>query len=819
MANQSKQLGHLGYNEVAPQAAPEFNQLTNREKTIIKLVKRRLVEDVFCSFKENEIPLSTRPVTEYISISSKLTSKVLAIPVTWVERHMGRAAAIQGLGEDPVPSLLMDLSGSIETATKVVLTLWSALRSHWSLDFDENLNNLIDSVVWYAPMCGEEQEFIPFLKYQLSYLFAKGERQLELPERPEWIHHINGLVLPGFLGSFFKTRCFGSTLKNREFRNTVLNGIKKGLPQMGPFHLLKNLRAMKARLTVQRETPSCLLDEVSRTAKEIYPGGVKYEDWFGAQPWTMASSHASFERSRSSGGNLQLLRDLDGEFSRHMYLECDSLAAMYWDPSRGTTHEVRWPGRTLEQVYNSVQRYSVLSSAERNGFAKAKPIFEPLKVRMISAGDILSNGLFGNLQKLLWKKLQRFDQFSLTGKSVMCDDIRDLDYESLVRLGKGYKYWVSGDYSAATDNLNTDATRAVIDAISVDPITRAVLVRGLQKTRIDFDSIQLEGVPEPFDMTNGQLMGCVFSFPILCIINLAVYRASLEAETGERYRIQDLPVRVNGDDILFKTTKSHYFTWSGLIKGVGFEKSVGKNYMSKSMAMINSTYFRTDKKIVKVPYFNLGWCTGVSKGGSGSMMKGDSEEEQTILKIQAQVEKTESDWKWDPDYRRLKDDDRRAEMVERFKDEIHLWNWDRIKESGVSCGGGPTGLGLKQEVPAYMDAFSYVLHNERERPVMQGLSSYAKSIAPWKVTKLVPFSTEEESASFRSIFKKFSKAVTDKPKVLEKIWEKNAQRYLSNGFRAVEREFEESRYVVGAFPQAKTRIGDGLEESARQFFC
>jgi len=726
--------------------------------------------------------------------------------------------AIQELGEDPVPSLLMDLSGSIGTATKVVFTLWSALRSHWSLDFDENLNNVIDSVLWYVPMCGEEQQFIPFLKYQLSYLFAKGERQVELPERPEFMRHNNGLVLPGFLGQFFKTRCFGKTLKNREFRNTVLNGIKKGLPQMGPFHLVKNLKAMKARLTVERKTPNCLLDEVSRTAKEIYPGGVSYEDWFGAQPWTMASTHASFERSRSSGGNLQLLRDLDGDFSDHMYLEPDALASMYYDPTNGTTKELRWPGRTLEQVYNSVQRFSVLSCLERGGFAKAKPIFEPLKVRMISAGDVLSNGLFGNLQKLLWKKLQRFEQFKLTGKSVECEDIRGLDYESQVRLGSKFKYWVSGDYSAATDNLNTDATRAVIDALSIDPMTRAVLIRGLQQTRIDFDSIKLEGVPDPFVMTNGQLMGCVFSFPILCIINLAVYRASIEAETGERFRISELPVLVNGDDILFKTSKSHYDIWSGLIKGVGFEKSMGKNYVSKSMAMINSTYFRTDRKIVKVPYFNLGWCTGVTKGGSGSMMKDDSEEERTIMKIQAQVEKTESDWMWDPDYRRHKDDDRRAEMVERFKDEIHLWNWDRIKESGVSCGGGPAGLGLKKEVPAYMDAFSYVLHNERERPVMQGLSSLAKSVAPWKVTKLVPFSTEEESASFRSIFKKFFRAITVRPKSLDRIWEKNAQRYLENGFRSVEREFEESRYVVGAFPQSKPRIGDMLEESYRPFF-
>jgi len=669
-------------------------------------------------------------------------------------------------------------------------------------------------------MCGEEQQFIPFLKYQLSYLFAKGERQLELPERPEWMRHTNGLVFPGFLGQFFYNRCIGKSTKVREFRNTVLNGVKKGLPQMGAFHLIKNLKAMKARLTNVDETPSCLLDEISRTTREIYPRGVKYEDWCGAQAWTGVSSHASFERGRSEGGNMMLLRDLDADFSLSMYLEVDQLASMYFDPSNGKTHELRWPGRTLEQVYNSVQRYSVLSALERGGFAKAKPIFEPLKVRMISAGDILSNGLFSKLQKLLWKKLQRFEQFGLTGKSVSVTDLQRVDYESLVRLGSSFNQWVSGDYSAATDNLKTDATRAVIDALSIDPMTRGVLIRGLQETRIDFDSIDVPGVPEPFTMTRGQLMGCVFSFPILCIINLAVYRASLEAETGEKYRIDELPVLVNGDDILFKTSDSHYNIWCGLIKGVGFEKSVGKNYVSTDMAMINSTYFKTSKKIVKIPYLNLGWCTGVSKGGSGGFMKDDSEEEVTILKIQAQVEKTKMDWLKDPEYRLPKDSGRRAEIVERFKDEIHLWNWDRILKSGISSGGGPMGLGLKDECSPIQDCFSYYLYNNRSRAIQHGLSSQPKSMAPWKIARTAEFSVKEENEEIHSLYQKMLRTLkrgeTKKTGMnLDKLWNLHATRYLEAGFRSITREFEESRYVVGAFHKTSRKIGDELDFDPR----
>jgi len=299
-------------------------------------------------------------------------------------------------------------------------------------------------------------------------------------------------------------------------------------------------------------------------------------------------------------------------------------------------------------------------------------------------------------------------------------------------------------------------------------------------------------------------MGCVFSFPILCIINLAVYRASLEADRGCKYRIRDLPVLVNGDDILFKTKNRHYKTWCGLIKGVGFEKSVGKNYVSSDFAMINSTYFRTTGgRIQKVPYLNVGWCTGVSKGGSGSMMKGDEEEEKSILRIRSQVEKTKSDWLIDSDYStgKSKDYHRRAEILERFKDEIHLWNWDRIQESFVSVGNGPAGLGLRDEVEPIWDAFSYYLFNERERRVVHGLSSQPKSMAPWKVCK-----TNTESDDFRPLWTKFKRQGG------VKLWEEHAQRYLEQGFRTIEKDFMESRFVVGQYPTSTPKLGDFLAE-------
>jgi len=785
---------------------PESKKTETRLTGFVEALKRRLVEDVLLLGKEQEISPAPR-INEggNVSIRTKFSTTV-SLPFRWLAGHMHRVYAMQDLDVDPIPLIVSDLLGSLTTAAKVVLTLWSPVHSMFGLSYEENLTQLLDTALWYVPMCGEEQEFIPYLKYQLSYLFAKAENQLELPERPGWIRHNDGLVILGSLGRFFHARLFGRSMKNREFRNTVLQGVKKGMPQMGSFHLKKNLEAMKKRLTKVNVTPNCLLDEVSRTTREIYPRGVSYESYQHAQAWIGVSDHASYERTRSEGGVLHMLRDLDQGNSLHRFILPDQLCSMYWDPTNALAKELRWPDWLPDEVYNSVQRFSVLTSSRRGGAAKAKPIFEPFKVRMISAGDILSNGVFGNLQKILWKGLQRFDQFSLTGKSVQSEDLRELERRSLFTLGGKFKYWVSGDYSAATDNLNSDATRAVIDSLSNDPMTRAVLTRGLQDTTIDFSSIKLDDVPEPFKMTNGQLMGCVFSFPILCIINLAVYRASLEAETGQRYKIAELPVLVNGDDIMFKTNKSLLRTWEGLIRRVGFEKSVGKNYVSSEFAMINSTYFSTTNNksglsdIQKVPYLNIGWCTGVSKGGSGSMLKNDDEEEKSILRIRSQVEKTRSDWLIDQDYRSDKHMERRAEVIERFKEEILLWNWDRIVESYVSVGNGPAGLGLRDEVEPVWDAFSYFLYNEKEKRTQHGISSQPKSMAPWKITKSDPTIDD-----FRPLFTKFNRAGG------VKLWERHAQRYLERGFNSIRVEFEETRYVVGEFHKTSPGLGRPLD--------
>lgn len=645
--------------------------------------------------------------------------------------------------------LLHDISYYVGTASKVVLLLWSALEVTFDLDYKTNEEDLITSIMFYAPMCGLEQQFIPYLKYQLSYLFAKGEGQIELPNKLE-SGHKDGTVLMGWLGRFFKSRAFGKKTINKEWRNTILHGIKKGLPKMGEFHLRKNADSMIKRLCpdVPRKTPDDLLDQIYRTAKEVFPEGINFDDWKRVDRFTSISDHCSYERTRMGRGVMGTLIKHSGLKTIDRALCPDQLGGMYYNPTLYFTGEVRFPGWCLTSEYMELRKEALEDPS--CGKAKVKPIFEPLKIRMITAGDYKSNGLYSSLQKKLWGGLQKFEQFALTGKPVSVQDISRL-YDMTQRLPVCFRQWVSGDYSAATDNLNRDASKMALLGLSGDLMTYSVLCKGLMDTEIDMNSCGLDEEFPIYKMTSGQLMGCVFSFPILCIINLAVYRYALEVYTDRKYKIRHLPVRVNGDDILFLSNKGLRRIWEQMIKEVGFEKSVGKNYVSRDFAIINSVYFDTTniENIRKIPYWNMGWVSGERKTGLESL---DGKERlDDVWCIKDQVKQTKHDWAESGEFLcNEKNHLRRLESIDRFRRQIKFWRFRSIISSGYSCIESPGGLDLDPFLGTlgYDDELSgtyeeaeflcsiYQLLNLDRGPSL-GLPEFPKTKIPWKLCGVV----------------------------------------------------------------------------------
>jgi hypothetical protein len=188
----------------------------------------------------------------------------------------------------------------------------------------------------------------------------------------------------------------------------------------------------------------------------------------------------------------------------------------------------------------------------------------------------------------------------------------------------------SGDYSAATDNLHLDASLAAIEGAIEDPLTFSLVRDNMCGQEIDYSCAfgsKKFNPPGNIVQRNGQLMGSPFSFPFLCVINLAIFRVAMEKHFGREFKIKELPVKVNGDDILFPTNCDFQRRWEGLIPQVGFSKSVGKNFVSNEFCMVNSMLFRLEdglkislkdgspvRRYRFVPFINATALTGIKKG-------------------------------------------------------------------------------------------------------------------------------------------------------------------------------------------------------------
>lgn len=125
-------------------------------------------------------------------------------------------------------------------------------------------------------------------------------------------------------------------------------------------------------------------------------------------------------------------------------------------------------------------------------------------------------------------------------------------------------------------------------------------------------------------MKNGQLMGSPLSFPVLCAINFVAYKTALRRyvtdKGGDWSKAENmpLPVRVDGDDILFKTNPEFYENyWKPAILAIRFTLSAGKNYVSSAFLTVNSEAWRplSGGRFEKIDYLNTGLVYSGPKGG------------------------------------------------------------------------------------------------------------------------------------------------------------------------------------------------------------
>lgn len=245
----------------------------------------------------------------------------------------------------------------------------------------------------------------------------------------------------------------------------------------------------------------------------------------------------------------------------------------------------------INHASNSLRPSSCLTDYDTiHSSVKVHSILEPLKVRTITA-EPANFFPMKEVQKWLWGSLEKFNCFPLTkGKDV-------LETLNSFKNAQRLPLLVSGDYTAATDNLNRDVIREFTSALltKLPSSYHASFLKNCGLHQLHYKDGEI------VKQENGQLMGSLTSFPILCYLNYIAYCRSKDlCPSG----LSD-EVTINGDDIFFFANEEGYKVWEMVVRDFGFTPSYGKNYISKNYCTINSQWFSYDgDSFTRIPFIN-----------------------------------------------------------------------------------------------------------------------------------------------------------------------------------------------------------------------
>jgi hypothetical protein len=270
-----------------------------------------------------------------------------------------------------------------------------------------------------------------------------------------------------------------------------------------------------------------------------------------------------------------------------------------------------------------VDKFNLLFNRIREKSALEEPIAVPLglpealKVRVITKGPPLRQTLLKPLQSFMWKRLSSFPCFKLLSSPIPTEEL----FQSIFKCpGK----FLSVDYSDATNQLFSWCSNIVAleicECLNLDLDISQFFIESLTYHLLE---LKTKGKPLLRKLqTNGQLMGSITSFPILCIINAAICRMVLEIDHKKKYPLREVPLLVNGDDGLFCVSDNGRLLWSKFSTLCGLLPSVGKVYHSCTYLNINSYSFSVSENSYKViPYINMGLMKNVKRSGTADASK------------------------------------------------------------------------------------------------------------------------------------------------------------------------------------------------------
>lgn len=516
-----------------------------------------------------------------------------------------------------------------------------------------------------------ESIFLKRAKYLIAVPMAKYLKNV-LPSAPDGTE----LVWKGSFLRWMKPRLSSYRAKNTHLWFSFLQGKRSAAPvskdivlenfqkhrqqMMAPDPLDPSVPGSSELIGMLLDVIEPLLNRLSRRLDEDL--GSFFDDPVSFTHH--ASNNASFESSRKTGGQAGHIRTLIREMGGRTDVVLDSGQLEGMREIRGfhtfkgnvsslSVQETRARHDELDELVervrceirngdSSVPRYDAMIEA----------VLEPLKVRTISKGPAVAYYLAKKLQQSLHSRLRKEAPFRLIGKPFDPTDLIDVRraFESNWLRDTSDVNWLSVDYSAATDGLSarlsSEIMQRLLSRLAVRNLSLYRVMLGvLAPHRISYPPLKTKSgrvTLAPVDQVNGQLMGSVLSFPILCLANFALYMLVKrwycpEANWHDLYN----GCLINGDDLVYIGSTREWRIHHALGEKIGLKMSPGKAYIHKRYANINSVSVDYDLSRPEIPgrsrtlpmkigYLNTGLFFGKHKVQSTLSRDGDGEQKHPL---------------------------------------------------------------------------------------------------------------------------------------------------------------------------------------------
>lgn len=481
----------------------------------------------------------------------------------------------------------------------------------------------------------DEGIFLKRAKYMTLWPMAKYLRNEEPPAADSTFHY------SGKFWRWAKPRLFSYSRKNTHLWYSFLQSKRAALPVSSDIvfeNFEKHRRQMEMPDPLREgcEGSDELLDEVMERLNPTLSKLRKIlkqelSDFFRnpGREIHKASESASLESSRKTGGqagHLRMLISDGGLRGKEQFFGASESGHPVRGPFGLLFHDVeecRAHFGELEDLQEVFEREISTFGKVRRLVARVEAVLEPFKVRTISKGESIPYYLAKRVQLVLHGAMRKLSCFRLIGRPLDVPDLSDLVHSSRQYLDTTTSQWLSIDYSAATDGLSARLSSEIMKELLgnlylENPFLYNMMLSVLAPHKVQYPKVAGKQLPD-VDQQNGQLMGSVLSFPVLCLANLGLY-LTVRGRTHEWAPPKALldSVLINGDDMLYIGSVEEWELHKILGKRIGLEMSPGKAYIHPRYANVNSTSVDMDLRIEKstpweIKFLNVGLLNGQHK--------------------------------------------------------------------------------------------------------------------------------------------------------------------------------------------------------------